>query len=211
MSRWSPTRSPHQPGANYFSSGVQPGPRPGTFCSHFFFPHYHYFYFRVLPKCQFTLIWQGRQMLGAVACVQSDKDLMGGRVWPHNLRRFFFTQGKMTVMIATHGRNFRGSSNAVLNLEAVIYTSLSLSVPLWNWIICFARLVKQTFVHRSGIFFSSDYLKSILRLHDNMQRSLSCQYYLKQRELHKISVCKGLSLWKCERNTHLPLLWHLPI
>ena len=57
MSRWSPTRSPHQPGANYFSRGVQPGPCLGSFpFSLLLFPPplpcYHRFYFRVLPKRQ---------------------------------------------------------------------------------------------------------------------------------------------------------------
>lgn len=70
MSRWSPARSPHQPGANYFSGGVQPGPRLGSFpfsLRLFLFPHYHHFYSGVLPERQFTLIWQGRQMPGTVA------------------------------------------------------------------------------------------------------------------------------------------------
>lgn len=30
MSPWSPTRSAHQPGANYFCRGVQPGPHLGS-------------------------------------------------------------------------------------------------------------------------------------------------------------------------------------
>lgn len=37
-----------------------------------------------------------------------------------------FERSKMAMMIATHGRNLKGSSNVVLYLEAVIYTSLLL-------------------------------------------------------------------------------------
>lgn len=128
MSWWSPTRSPHQPGANYFSSGVQPGPRLGSslFSLVLFFFHYHHFYFGVLPKRQFTLIWQGRQMLGTVArmcrVTRTSWGVGGGQVWPFNLRRVFH-RGKMAMMIATHGRNSRGSSNVDLYLETVIYTS----------------------------------------------------------------------------------------
>ena len=94
MSRWSPTRSPHQPGANYFSRGVQPGPRLGSFpFSLLLFPPlpcYHRFYFRVLPKRQSASIWQERQMLGTVARMCGvTRTSWWGRAWPFNLRWVF--------------------------------------------------------------------------------------------------------------------------
>lgn len=45
--------------------------------------------------------------------------------------RGVFYRGKMATMIATHGRNLRGSSNVELYLEAVIYTS-PFTVLLWD-------------------------------------------------------------------------------
>lgn len=65
MSQWSPTRSPHQLGANYFSSGEQTGQRQGfsSVLTWFFSPPPS-FLFRGVAKCQFTLIWQGRETLG---------------------------------------------------------------------------------------------------------------------------------------------------
>lgn len=53
--------------------------------------------------------------------VRSDKALMGRQVWLFNLL-WVFAEDKMAPMIATHGRNLRGSSN-VLYLEAAIYTA----------------------------------------------------------------------------------------
>lgn len=76
------TGSPHQPGANYFSKGVQPGPRLG------FFPFSLLLFFFPPPLPSF-LFWGGakasvyfnmtRKTDAGHSCtdVQSDKDLMG--------------------------------------------------------------------------------------------------------------------------------------
>ena len=126
MSRWSPTRSPRQPGANYFSGGVQPGPRLGSFpvltSSVFISPLPSFLFWGVARASVYFNMTRKTDAGHSCADVQSDKGLMGGQVWPFNLR-WVFSRGKMAVMIATHGRNLRGSSNVVLYLDAVIYTA----------------------------------------------------------------------------------------
>lgn len=83
------------------------------------------------------------------------------------------------MMIATHGRNLRGSSNVVLYLEAVIYTSPLLyccetELSSFHSIVIADFCASQWYL----LFFSYDYLKSILCLHYNKQHSLKSQSYL---------------------------------
>lgn len=88
MSRW----SPHQAGANYFSSGVQPGPCLGSFPFSlvFFTSHHHHFYFGGVAKAS-VYFNMTRKTDAGHSCmdVQSDKDIMGRQVWLFNLQWVF--------------------------------------------------------------------------------------------------------------------------
>lgn len=80
----------------------------------------------------------------------------------------------MATMIATHGRNLKGSSNVVLYLEAVIFTAPYCTVVKSD---CPASslLLKQTFAHHIGMCFSLHYLKSIFGPCCSRQHSLKSQ------------------------------------
>lgn len=75
-------RSPHQPGANYFSSGVQPGPRLGSFpfsLLPFFSPSLPFLFWGVAKASVYFNMTRKTDAGHSCMSVQSDKDLMGGK------------------------------------------------------------------------------------------------------------------------------------
>lgn len=212
MSRW----SPHEAGANYFSSGVQPGPCPGSIpfsrLLFFFTSHHHHFYFGGVAEASVYFNMTRKTDAGhSCTDVQSDKDLMGRQVWLFNLQRVFREVKWL--------RWYQLMAGIWEEVQMLFYIWKQLFIPLPYCTVvksnCPAstHLLKQTFAHHSGMCFSFLYLKSIFVLCCNTQHSLQSQQYLIMNKEGRMEFQFVIQNWipkrllqKCERNTdsHFP-------